>query len=64
MIGNCLSEEEKEMITEIIRDDFAYELGIVEKEEQRHKHTSASPVNSIKRVSMPGTAATVMLQRL
>lgn len=50
------------MITEIIRDDFAYELGIVEKEEQRHKHTLASPVNSIKRVSMPGTAATVMLQ--
>ena len=36
IIGNCLSEEEKETIDEIIRDDLAYNLGIVEKEEKRH----------------------------
>lgn len=39
IIGNCLSKEEKETITDIIRDDFAYDLGIVEKEEARHKKT-------------------------
>ena len=35
IIGNCLSEDEKKSITEIIRDDFAYKLGIVEKEQER-----------------------------
>lgn len=36
IIEDCLSEEEKETIDEIIRDDLAYNLGIVEKEEKRH----------------------------
>ena len=35
IIGNCLSDEEKKSITEIIRDDFSYKLGIVEKEYER-----------------------------
>ena len=35
IIGNCLSDEEKKSITEIIRDDFSYKLGIVEKELER-----------------------------
>ena len=36
IIGNCLSKKEKETIDEIIRDDFAYDLGGVEKKEKRH----------------------------
>lgn len=36
IIGNCLSKKEKETIDEIIRDDFAYDLGSVEKKEKRH----------------------------
>ena len=36
IIGNCLSQEEKKTIEEVIRDDFAYDLGMVEKEEKRH----------------------------
>ena len=36
IIGDCLSEEEKKTIEETIRDEFAYDLGIVEKEESRH----------------------------
>ena len=39
IIGNCLSPEEKHSIESIIRDDFAYDLGIVEKEESRHTRT-------------------------
>lgn len=35
VIGNCLSAEEKKIITEIIRDDFSYRLGLVEKEQER-----------------------------
>ena len=35
VIGNCLSAEEKKIIAEIIRDDFFYRLGLVEKE---HAH--------------------------
>ena len=35
IIGNCLSDEEKKSITEVIRDDFSYKLGIVEKEYER-----------------------------
>ena len=35
IIGNCLSEEEKKIITEIIREDFSYKLGLVEKEQER-----------------------------
>ena len=35
IIGDCLSEEEKKIITEIIRDDFLYKLGLVEKEQER-----------------------------
>ena len=38
LIGNCLSKEEKKNIEEIIRDDFAYDLGMVEREEKRHMH--------------------------
>ena len=33
IIGNCLTDEEKKIISEIIRDDFAYKLGIVENEQ-------------------------------
>lgn len=36
IIGDCLSQEEKETIKEVICDDFAYDLGVVEKEENRH----------------------------
>ena len=39
IIGGNLSQEEKNTIEEIIRNDFAYDLGLVEKEEKRHKHT-------------------------
>jgi len=35
IIGNCLSAEEKKTISEIIRDDFSYRLGLVEKEQDR-----------------------------
>ena len=37
IIGNCLSQEEKETIERIIQDDLAYDLGMVEKEEKRHR---------------------------
>ena len=36
IIGDCLSAEEKIIITDTIQDTFAYELGAVEKEEKRH----------------------------
>ena len=36
IIGDCLSEEEKKTIEETILDEFAYDLGMVEKEENRH----------------------------
>ena len=36
IIGDCLSPEEKKTIEETILDDFAYDLGIVEKEVMRH----------------------------
>ena len=39
IIGDCLSQEEKKTIHEIIRDDFAYELGMVEKDVKRHART-------------------------
>jgi len=35
IIGNCLSAEEKEVIKEIIREDFSYKLGGVEREQDR-----------------------------
>ena len=35
IIGKCLTDDEKKTITEIIRDDFAYSLGNVEKEQDR-----------------------------
>ena len=35
VIGNCLSADEKKIIKEIIRDDFSYRLGLVEKEQER-----------------------------
>ena len=34
VIGDCLSVEEKKIIAEIIRDDFSYRLGLVEKEQE------------------------------
>ena len=36
IISDCLTPEEKKTIEDIIRDDFAYDLGIAEKEEKRH----------------------------
>ena len=39
IIGNCLSQEEKAVIEDIIADDFAYNLGLVEKDEKRHTKT-------------------------
>ena len=39
IIGDCLSREEKKTLEEVIRDDFAYDLGVVENEEKRHKKT-------------------------
>ncbi|MBQ7493498.1 MAG: hypothetical protein IJT47_03615 [Selenomonadaceae bacterium] len=35
VIGNCLSADEKKIIAEIIRDDFFYRLGRVEREQER-----------------------------
>ena len=35
IIGNCLSDEEKDIIAESIRDEFLYKLGIFEKEQER-----------------------------
>ena len=37
IIGDCLSDEEKKTIEDVICDDFAYDLGMVEKEDKRHK---------------------------
>lgn len=37
IIGDCLTQEEKQTIDEVIRDDLAYDLGMVEKAEQRHR---------------------------
>ena len=37
VIGGGLSQKEREVIERIVEDDFAYELGMVEKEERRHK---------------------------
>ena len=34
-IGDCLTEDEKASIKKTIRDDFAYDLGMVEKEQKR-----------------------------
>ena len=36
IVGTCLSQREKRTIEAIIRDDFAYDLGMVEKEVTRH----------------------------
>ena len=36
IIEDCLSEEEKKIINDTILETFAYELGVVEKEEKRH----------------------------
>ncbi len=37
IIGDCLSQEEKKTINDIILDDFNYDLGLVEREEKRHR---------------------------
>ena len=39
IIGDCLSQEDKDVIEDTIRDDFAYDLGMVEKTERRHTHS-------------------------
>ena len=39
IIGDCLSQEEKQTIDEVVRDDLAYDLGMVEMEEKRHMRT-------------------------
>ena len=39
IIGNCLSREEQKTVEETIRDDLAYDLGVVEKQEKRHTQT-------------------------
>ena len=36
IIEDCLTQEEKKTIEETIPDEFAYALGVVEKEEKRH----------------------------
>ena len=36
IIADCLSQKERKTIEEVIPDEFAYELGVVEKEEKRH----------------------------
>ena len=38
IIGDCLSKEEQKTIEEVILDEFAYDLGMVEKAEKRHMH--------------------------
>ena len=38
IIGGNLSQEEKNTIEEVILDDSSYNLGLVEKNEKRHKH--------------------------
>ena len=38
IIGDCLAQEEKTTIEDTILDDFAYDLGVVEKNEKRHTH--------------------------
>lgn len=39
IIGGGLSQEKKKTIEETILDDFAYDLGMVEREEKRHTRT-------------------------
>ncbi len=39
IIGDCLSQEEKKTVEETIRDDLAYDLGVVENEDKRHTQT-------------------------
>ena len=34
VIGDCLSADEKKIIADIIRDDFSYRLGLVEKDQE------------------------------
>jgi len=41
IIGNCLSREEQKTVEATIRDDLAYDLGVVEKKEKRHAKTFA-----------------------
>ena len=39
IIGDCLSQEEQKTIEDTIRDDLAYDLGVMEKAEKRHTQT-------------------------
>ena len=36
IVGDCLTQEEKKIIDFIVRDDLAYDLGLVEKRGKRH----------------------------
>ena len=36
IIGDCLSQTDKKIITDTIQDTFVYEFGMLEKEEKRH----------------------------
>ena len=36
IIGDCLTPTEQRIIAEIVRDDFSYDLGIVERDARRH----------------------------
>lgn len=35
VIGDCLTDDEKKIIAETIRDDFSYRLGVVERDQER-----------------------------
>ena len=37
IIEDCLTEEERKIIVEVLKEHYAYKLGIVEKEENRHE---------------------------
>ena len=39
IIGDCLSDVQKSTIERIVRDDMAYDLGMVEQEDKRHTKT-------------------------
>ena len=40
IVGGSLSKAEQKNIEETVRDDFAYDLGMVERSERRHKRIS------------------------
>ena len=46
IIGDCLSDVQKSTIERIIRDDMAYDLGMVEQEDKRHTKTFFMMINA------------------